>query len=670
MMQRDTLQQRISYFAMQRELSENPHGAPWFKTLAEWADASTPKLSSPGAKMKDGSLDETALMAGKNISRESRLSMNMQLLPLVELNAHFYYTPMQDAWTLITTNSGLVNGGLMPTHGNSCPDPKNAAGTVTLGLVGFTSDMRTTMCLLERRMGLPVDWSSVTEKRSKKRNDFDSNSLKNTAMENETSYNAETASSLLALEARELLFNTLAFEELRREGVKYGCIPPPSPPPPSCFSDEASPAVVLDDVGSGSEASLSDGCAPKQISAHDFRASEPRSLHREGEANVTSKMLMVVSDRGTSSTSLLKALEKNPCVFNIMEPFTNNQWFRSGRAAGTGTQQPSTFSEEGLLKSTAALLDLDETIEAAHEKRSKWKVHTPLPASLFAELSVDDFAAFHVRLANHICSFMPEALANRCDARCVVVGKVFPEYFGGMTEPVNDARMFNEKDLFASSVYGKDSYNLWSQALKRFGEMDAIEAVVLSRDEPDRQLSVWRQFNYNSSWFNCDVSRSTNVFAKKAEAQGFPVLEFDKMAQSDEDALSGVRTVLQLVDLTARNGSDYLSELAFDTEGDSGIDASCAGGGWLMGPGGSSEDVLTGNSTLSTQLCRTPRKACAVEEETLNAGIEAARGRYQNAHQNRDVRAFQEHDPVELAGFTRVFLPTRTIVGTFCESRR
>jgi hypothetical protein len=113
---------------------------------------------------------------------------------------------------------------------------KYPGSNVTIGVLGHANDLRATLCVIERKLGLPVKWQGVADSRFKT-----DSYLAARPMDDEPSFDTAAASKLMALEAREVIFEQLVFSHLEREASEFHCIPhlpapPPAPPPMACPS--------------------------------------------------------------------------------------------------------------------------------------------------------------------------------------------------------------------------------------------------------------------------------------------------------------------------------------------------------------------------------------------------------------------------------------------------
>ncbi len=170
-----------------------------------------------------------------------------QLLALYKLNQQWGQVGIHDMFEQVHATEPLEtcsrwnrssfvdkDGGRIEPLFRYCP---NATARVSIGIIGHLSMMRETLCLINRKLGIPVGWDGVTKKSMNWR------FKKLRPMDSESSFNSTTAYNIISRESREVMFTSKLQAHLMDEAIDYGCVPPapasdPLPPP------EPLPALV------------------------------------------------------------------------------------------------------------------------------------------------------------------------------------------------------------------------------------------------------------------------------------------------------------------------------------------------------------------------------------------------------------------------------------------
>jgi len=176
-----------------------------------------------------------------------------------------------------------------------------------------------------------------------------------------------------------------------------------------------------------------------------------------------------------------------------------------------------------------------------------------------------------------------------------------PIYFGAESGPTNVP-----DELQPSALANSSALKYWATFLQQLSKSDKAGAVLVLRDETERELSVFRRFAPTTvaravarddrsaddprNWFNCDLHRPPNAFMAKAQTllPSVPLLEVKECAQDDSAANTCIAKCLAPTGLTV-DGSTHkidvsrlldIPDQVMDKYG--GEDRiTCEGGGWL-----------------------------------------------------------------------------------------
>lgn len=325
-------------------------------------------------------------------------------------------------------------------------------------------------------------------------------------------------------------------------------------------------------------------------------------LVSQGRSKVTTKLLLLVSDHGSGTTTYLDTMGTHECVFSLHEPFGGGSMVRNG------TNLVGAFA--GVL-ATRKNGRLDSKIYGTthqtqfHKKKEGWKVKTPVPDDIYDCLTMEGLATYLMRVARYVCSAMPEETAAKCGGTCVAAAKLFPTYVGGEAGGggVNSDRVYDANDPFGQLLTQPEPLRLWKSILTKVTQMPDVYTAVLARDEAKRALSVWRRFAYQDTWFNCDVERKPTVYDQSArEITRCPVIDM-ATCRSETGAKKCLATALDLVGLNASE-MDTTDMTEPSIQASKGIQASCDKGGWLQVPDGWNKATSVPSNTLLKEAKR------------------------------------------------------------------
>jgi len=240
MLLRDTLSQRMSFF--HEKVGPAAKGSKMFRRyndISTWVSEShfATSRATQYANVAAGLYNGTCDAGLTECWMPSMLSY--QIKTLYHVNPGWRKMNIQDVWQQLHAEESLAscvpaeianvsdagawsNDEVLFQH---CP---GSTFNVSLGLVGLVSDMRSTLCLVNRKLGLPVHGESSQSTAS-----ATPAALKATSrrfkllrpMDAEPSFGTKATASILASESREMIFSTLAGQMLKREADRYSCSP-------------------------------------------------------------------------------------------------------------------------------------------------------------------------------------------------------------------------------------------------------------------------------------------------------------------------------------------------------------------------------------------------------------------------------------------------------------
>jgi hypothetical protein len=304
-------------------------------------------------------------------------------------------------------------------------------------------------------------------------------------------------------------------------------------------------------------------------SSSTCRAMDTHSLP---SANVTTKLTLLVSDHGSGSTSFIEAAGNHECAFSLGEPM-----------GGQSGQFNEVLDRRNNPKLEAHIANGVKRFGTWPDPGGKWAVPLPLPEAIYECLTMEGLGAYLMRVAQHVCGAMPLELVNKCGGTCVAHAKVFPAYIGGLTDPINSARVYNVSDPVGAAVFNAAALKLWNDIMFDMAQMPNTKIAMLVRDEESRCLSNWRRFTYETEWYNCDVERSGKETVFEASARritGAPIVDIKTCFGGDAQARGCVSLFLGLHDLNATD-VDLTAMTTPSTQANAGLNASCNEGGWL-----------------------------------------------------------------------------------------
>ena len=231
------------------------------------------------------------------------------------------------------------------------------------------------------------------------------------------------------------------------------------------------------------------------------------------------QVLVVVSDHGSGTTEIGKALNKHPCVFDIGEPFaySTTVWSTSVIPECNGGEPDAIFDADTHTLMNARNPELQEKImaQAALEfkqlkidRMSLIGETSPLYAGLRYNL-----ADYYVRVRDLVCAGVPVDVCP--PAECSITIKLFPQFVNA-----NTAGKGTKLDSPSACTMARNERAMpaWTDALASMAKHPKVAMLKITRNELDRQFSVFHRFTPPGSRFDCTLTRAPSDFMKTAKA--------------------------------------------------------------------------------------------------------------------------------------------------------
>ena len=295
---------------------------------------------------------------------------------------------------------------------------------------------------------------------------------------------------------------------------------------------------------------------------------DPENSLQVDAAPVRPQVLVIISDHGSGTAEFGAALQTHPCMIDLGEPFAFKKtvWATnevSGCTGSMATDMSTTIfnavTGELMRSSNPVLMDriaAQKTHVAIYGKSSETQVRRPVALNIVGdEASLYDglhynFAEYVVRIRDHVCAGVPATVCAAAD--CTITLKMLPQFVNGNTAGVlmkddpptskcTTAR--NEKAMIA-----------WKDALQSMVDSPKVATFALTRNERDRQMSLFKEYGMIMGKFDCSLARDPSSFASVAT---YPSVD-DQI--SIEDCWTGtagankcLETALKLVGLSAED---------------------------------------------------------------------------------------------------------------------
>ena len=229
------------------------------------------------------------------------------------------------------------------------------------------------------------------------------------------------------------------------------------------------------------------------------------------------QVLVVVSDHGSGTTNLGRALNSHPCVLDIGEPFGDHLdytlWTSSKVVECNGTDAPDAIfdAETGaLLKKANPQLTLKIHNMTAGKPRAMRGTLANLTGdtpSLYENLQYN-IAEYFVRIRNMACKELPAHICPPSD--CTISLKMFPQFVDANT---GGRRVREEIPSPCTVARNYLAMPAWRDALESFVQHPKVATIKVTRQEIHRQFSVFRRFSTPGATFDCSFPRAPSTFA-------------------------------------------------------------------------------------------------------------------------------------------------------------
>ena len=296
-----------------------------------------------------------------------------------------------------------------------------------------------------------------------------------------------------------------------------------------------------------------------------MRGAEVKAL-QEDAAPVRPQVLVIISDHGSGTAEFGAALQTHPCMIDLGEPFAFKKtvWATnevSGCTGSMATDMSTTIfnavTGELMRSSNPVLMDriaAQKTHVAIYGKSSETQVRRPVAlnivgdeASLYDGLNYN-FAEYVVRIRDHVCAGVPATVCAAAD--CTITLKMLPQFVNG-----NTAGVLMKDDPPASkctTARNEKAMTAWKDALQSMVDSPKVATFALTRNERDRQFSLFEEFGLIDGKFDCSIERKPSPFASVAT---YPSVDDEIHIEDCWTGTAGankcLETALKLVGLSA-----------------------------------------------------------------------------------------------------------------------
>jgi hypothetical protein len=285
-------------------------------------------------------------------------------------------------------------------------------------------------------------------------------------------------------------------------------------------------------------------------------------------ASEAPQVLVIISDHGSGTAEFGAALQTHPCMIDLGEPFAFKKtvWATNEVAECTGNMATdmstsifNAITGEKVRSSNPVLMDriaAQKTHVAIYGKLSATPVRRPVAlnigvdeASLYDGLNYN-FAEYVLRIRDKVCAGVPADVCAPED--CKITLKMLPQFVNANTAGV---LMADDPPASKCTTARNDKAMIaWKDALQSMVDSPKVATFALTRNERDRQMSLFKEYGMIMGKFDCSLARDPSPFASAAT---FPNVD-DQI--SIEDCWTGtagankcLETALKLVGLSAED---------------------------------------------------------------------------------------------------------------------
>ena len=286
------------------------------------------------------------------------------------------------------------------------------------------------------------------------------------------------------------------------------------------------------------------------------------------QASEAPQVLVIISDHGSGTAEFGAALQTHPCMIDLGEPFAFKKtvWATNEVAECTGNMATdmstsifNAITGEKVRSSNPVLMDriaAQKTHVAIYGKLSDTQVRRPVAlnigvdeASLYDGLNYN-FAEYALRIRDKVCAGVPADVCAPED--CKITLKMLPQFVNANTAGV---LMADDPPASKCTTARNDKAMIaWKDALQSMVDSPKVATFALTRNERDRQFSLFEEFGMSDGKFDCSLARDPSSFASVAT---YPSVD-DQI--SIEDCWTGtagankcLETALKLVGLSAED---------------------------------------------------------------------------------------------------------------------
>lgn len=284
-------------------------------------------------------------------------------------------------------------------------------------------------------------------------------------------------------------------------------------------------------------------------------AEKPAAASDAAAAKGRAQVLVMVSDHGSGTSNLEKALGTHPCMFSLGETFGTKLLWSKGKdpaecTPGRGGEFVLFDADSGNFNS-GSVPPIEKEIAGSIEdclSNNLGKDRSPIDSahSLFPGLQYN-LADYYVRVRDLICKGVPADVCPPSD--CTISVKMFPAHVDGKA-----VEQFTKADVATECTRKKNdkAMEAWKKELGNLKQNPKIATLKVTRNERDRQFSPFHRFGIDPE-FDCSFPRPPSSFATASKEYADVEIQNENCWADAPGAEKCLRDALQLVNLSAES---------------------------------------------------------------------------------------------------------------------
>ena len=314
-------------------------------------------------------------------------------------------------------------------------------------------------------------------------------------------------------------------------------------------------SVLPDAAGSPHSNSLLVKADEKAAASAKEAAEKPATASDTAAAKGRAQVLVMVSDHGSGTSNLEKALGTHPCMFSLGETFGTKLLWSKGKdpaecTPGRGGEFVLFDADSGNFNS-GSVPPIEKEIAGSIEdclSNNLGKDRNPIDSahSLFPGLQYN-LADYYVRVRDLVCKGVPADVCPPSD--CTISVKMFPAHVDGKA-----VEQFTKADVATECTLKKndEAMEAWKKELDHLKQNPKVATLKVTRNERDRQFSTFHRFGIDPE-FDCSFPRPPSSFATASKEYADVEIQNENCWADAPGAETCLRDALQLVNLSAES---------------------------------------------------------------------------------------------------------------------